>query len=65
MTYRLVAVPRRDSLQAEFEKLAQGLGLRVGALAVQAAGYAYANEHVNWLWKEFKASRGVDTHGNT
>ncbi|MBI7739423.1 hypothetical protein JEV80_26505 [Pseudomonas aeruginosa] len=56
--YIMSHVPRPGTLQFEFEWIAGSkLGIKDGCLALSSDGERYLNDHVDWLWRQFLASR--------
>ncbi|AUS03289.1 hypothetical protein NP274_00084 [Pseudomonas phage Kara-mokiny kep-wari Wadjak 4] len=56
--YCLSHIPRPGTLQFEFERIASSkLGIKDGCLAVSCDGESYINYHIDWLWRQFLASR--------
>ncbi|QDH45928.1 hypothetical protein Pa193_018 [Pseudomonas virus Pa193] len=57
--YAMSHIPRPGTLQFEFECLAAAhFGINDGALAMSSDGERYCNEHIDWLWRQFLASKG-------
>ncbi|AZV01623.1 hypothetical protein EPa61_07 [Pseudomonas phage EPa61] len=58
--YCLYHIPRPGTLQFEFEWIASSkLGINDGCLSLSSDGERYLNDHIDWLWRQFLASRNL------
>ncbi|WFP47220.1 hypothetical protein FIM_gp83c [Pseudomonas phage FIM] len=56
--YCLHHIPRPGTLQFEFERIASSkLGINDGCLSLSSDGEFGTGDHIDWLWRQFLASR--------
>lgn len=57
--YKLGKYPEPNTHQHRFETGMYALGILHGALSVKECLTEYTNDHVEWMWKQFKRKNGV------